>query len=109
MLPENLTAIVARNETWTGLAATEPYEAGWASEGVFFIQTEGVHPALRLQPEISPDGVNWVPIESPSDMASETTIAALRLQNFAGWLRLTIAGATAAEPATVLIHLALKG
>ncbi len=102
-------SVLERRVSVTDTYSTYPFEAGWASEGVFFIQTEGVHPALRLQPEISPDGVNWVPIESPSDMASETTIAALRLQNFAGWLRLTIAGATAAEPAIVLIHLALKG
>lgn len=102
-------SVLERRVSVTDTYSTYPFEAGWASEGVFFIQTEGVHPALRLQPEISPDGVNWVPIELPSDMASETTIAALRLQNFAGWLRLTIAGATAAEPAIVLIHLALKG
>lgn len=89
--------------------STYPFETGWASEGVFFVQIEGAHPPLRLQPEISPDGINWVPIEGASDMPSDATIAALRLRNFAGWLRLTIAGATAAEPAMLLIHLALKG
>ena len=102
-------SVLERRVSVTDTYSTYPFEAGWASEGVFFIQTEGAHPPLRLQPEISPDGINWVPIESASDMPSETSIAALRLQNFAGWLRLTIAGATVAEPATVLIHLALKG
>ena len=38
MLPENITAIVARNERWTGEAASEPYEAGWAREAVIFVR-----------------------------------------------------------------------
>ncbi len=29
MLPENLTAVVARNESWAAESATEPYEAGF--------------------------------------------------------------------------------
>ena len=102
-------SVLERRVSVTGPHSTFPFETGWASEGVFFIQTEGVHPPLRLQPEISPDGINWVPIESASDMPSGISIAALRLKNFAGWLRLTVVGATQAEPATVLIHLALKG
>lgn len=102
-------SVVERRVSIADVYSSYPFEAGWASEGVFFIQTEGAHPPLQLQPEISPDGVNWVPIESASAMPSATSIAAVRLRNFAGWLRLTIAGASAAEPATVLIHLALKG
>lgn len=89
--------------------STYPFEAGWASEAVFFIQTEGPHPTLRLQPEISPDGANWTPMETASVLAVDTSIRALRLQNFGGWLRLTIEGATDSEPAIVLVHLALKG
>ena len=38
MLPENLTAVVARNESWTGASATEPYEAGWAKEAIVFVR-----------------------------------------------------------------------
>ena len=89
--------------------STYPFEAGWAGEAVFFIQTEGPHPALRLQPEISPDGVNWTPMETASEFATDASIRALRLQNFGGWLRLTIEGATDSDPATILVHLALKG
>ena len=62
MLPENLTAIVARNETWTGLAATEPYEAGWAREAIVFVRAlkapKGPLPTARI--EISADGMHWV-------------------------------------------------
>lgn len=102
-------SVVERRVSVNDSYSSYPFEAGWASEGVFFIQTEGEHPPLQLQPEISPDGINWVPIESASVMPSKTSIAAVRVQNFAGWLRLSITGASAAEPATVLIHLALKG
>jgi hypothetical protein len=33
----------------------------------------------------------------------------LQLRHFGSWIRLTITGATTTNPATVLIHLALKG
>ena len=38
MLRESQTAVVARNERWSGKAATEPYEAGWAREAVIFVR-----------------------------------------------------------------------
>ena len=52
------SAIVARNETWSGNAATEPYEAGWAKEAIIFVRSlktpQGPHCTARV--EISPDG-----------------------------------------------------
>ena len=102
-------SVLERRVPVSGPHSTHPFEAGWASEGVFFVQTEGPHPPLRLQPEISPDGIVWIPIELAGDMPAGSSVTALRLQNFAGWLRLTVTGATADQPATLLIHLALKG
>lgn len=102
-------SVLDRRIVITDTHSTYPFEGGWAGKAAFFIQTEGAHPALQLQPEISPDGINWVPIESASEMPSGARIAVVDLENFAGWLRLTVTGATIAEPATVLIHLALKG
>ena len=62
MLRESQTAVVARNETWSGAVATEPYEAGWASEAVIFVRAledaEGAPGEARV--EISPDGMRWV-------------------------------------------------
>jgi len=103
------SSVLERRVPISGTHSTFPFEAGWASEAVLFVQTEGPHPALRLQPEFSPDGVNWIDLEAASEMAADMPIAALRLQNFGGWLRLTITGATVAAPATILVHLALKG
>ena len=75
MLPENITAVVARNERWTGEAATEPYEAGWAREAVIFVRAlkapEGAPPLARV--EISPDGMRWVPEGTEAPMPSEGT------------------------------------
>ena len=63
MLPENLTAVVARNETWTGESSTEPYEAGWAKEAIVFVRAlrdpKGKLPKARV--EISADGMHWAP------------------------------------------------
>ena len=59
MLPENLTAVVARNESWTAESATEPYEAGWAREAIVFVRAlkapKGPLPTARI--EISADGM----------------------------------------------------
>ena len=37
-LRRSYTAVVERNREWRGLFATEPYEAAWASEAIFFIR-----------------------------------------------------------------------
>lgn len=92
-----------------GAHTTHPYEAGWAGEAVFFIQVEGTHPELSVQAQISPDGLHWVDRGSPCVLSAQEEIAAIDLSNFGGWLRLAIAGATAEQSATVLVHLALKG
>ena len=33
------TAVLERNVVWAGSFETEPYEAAWASEAVFFVRT----------------------------------------------------------------------
>jgi len=103
------TSVLERRLPISDTHHTHPYEAGWASEAVLFVQTEGAHPPLRLQPEMSPDGLVWVPLQPATAMTAEQSVAGLQLRHFGGWIRLTITGPTAANPATVLIHLALKG
>ena len=103
------TSVIERRLQIGAAHTTHPYEAGWAGEAVFFVQVEGDHPALSVQAQISPDGLLWVDRGSPRVIAASTRIAAIELENFGGWLRLAIAGATPDQPATVLVHLALKG
>src|SRR5262245_39755645 len=110
MLPENITAIVARNERWSGEAATEPYEAGWAREAIIFVRAlkapTGEQPTARV--EISPDGMHWIPEGSEIIMPGKKDgMAVARLRHFGNWLRVTASFAPNTE-STVLITLHLK-
>lgn len=110
MLPENTTAVIARNERWSGDAASEPYEAGWAHEAVFFIRAikEPIGPAPKGRVEISPDGMHWVHEGTEFTMPSERDgIAVARLRGFGNWLRVAAQFEDGAE-CTVLVTLHLK-
>ena len=91
MLPENFTAIVARNERWSGKAATEPYEAGWAREVVIFVRAlqAPTGPQPKAYVEISPDGMHWLREGTAIDMPTEADgLAFARVKHFGNWLRL---------------------
>jgi len=103
------TSVLARRVRIDGDFATLPYEAGWASEAVFFVQAEGEHPDLTLAAEVSPDGITWVPRGVPAVLPSAEGIAEVPLANFGNWLRLTVTGATTEAGARLLIHVNLKG
>jgi hypothetical protein len=103
------TSVIERRLEISAVHTTHPYEAGWAGEAVFFIQVEGRHPELSIQAQISPDGLHWVDRGGSRVMSAQEEIAAIDLVNFGGWLRLAISGATPEQPATVLVHLAMKG
>ena len=110
MLPENITAIPARNERWSGEAATEPYEAGWAHEAVVFVRAlkdpKGVQPKARV--EISPDGMRWMPEGAEAPMpAAKDDMAVFRVRHFGNWLRVAADFAPGSE-STVLVTLHLK-
>ena len=112
MMRESASAIVARNETWSGHGASEPYEAGWASEAIVFVRAlkpptlTGQTAEARV--EISPDGIRWVaegtrlPLPSALD---ETTFA--RVSHFGNWLRVS-ADLEPGSEITVLVTLQLK-
>ena len=60
------TAVVERNQLWEGDFVTEPYEAGWSHEAIFFVRMLRVEAAnsssliaVELQVQISPDGIHW--------------------------------------------------
>lgn len=110
MLPENITAVVARNETWTGRAASEPYEAGWAREAVIFLRAlkepKGTQPIARV--EISPDGMHWVAEGSEAAMPSgREEIAVMRVAHFGNWLRVAADFENGSEN-TILVTVHLK-
>lgn len=110
MLPENLTAVVARNETWTGASATEPYEAGWAKEAIVFVRAlkppKGALPKARI--EISADGLHWCAEGSEFDLpAARDAVTFQRVSHFGNFLRVAATMPDDAE-IVVLVTLHLK-
>jgi hypothetical protein len=110
MLPENLTAIVARNETWSGESATEPYEAGWAREAIVFVRAlkppKGALPKARI--EISADGMHWCPEGSEFALPeTQDAVSFQRLGHFGNFIRVTASLPAGAE-IVVLVTLHLK-
>lgn len=110
MLPENITSVVSRNETWSGTASSEPHEAGWAREAVIFVRAlkepRGQQPSVRV--EISPDGMRWVAEGTEAAMPSVCDgIAVMRVAHFGNWLRITADFANGCET-VVLVTLHLK-
>lgn len=103
------TSVLARRVTIDGDYATLPYEAGWASEVVIFVQVEGQHPDLTLTTETSPDGITWIRRGAAVPLASTEAIAEIQATNFGNWLRVVVAGASEAATARILIHLVGKG
>ncbi|MEO7235110.1 MAG: DUF6385 domain-containing protein [Lapillicoccus sp.] len=103
------TSVLARRVRIDGDFATLPYEAGWANEAVFFIQTEGEHPELEIAVEISPDGIHWLRRGRPVAIGVEDAIAEIPVTTFGNWLRVTVHGSTSETASRVLIHVNLKG
>jgi hypothetical protein len=91
MLRESVTYVVARHETWQGTCATEPVEAGWATEAIFFVRAletpAGGLPKIRAQ--ISADGMRWAEDGTVAAMPAEKdSLEVLRVRHFGNWLRL---------------------
>ncbi len=110
MLRESVTYVIARNETWSGAAATEPVEAGWAGEAVFFVRALSAPqgPTAPLKAQISPDGMRWVDegTQAPFPTAADD-IQVLRVAHFGNWLRLK-ADLPESSQCTVLVTVHLK-
>ncbi len=110
MLPENITAILTRNETWSGAAASEPCECGWAREAVLYIRAlkEPIGPQPKARIEMSPDGIHWLP--EGTDFAMPTgkdALAMARIRHFGNFLRVA-ADFAEGSSCTVLATLHLK-
>lgn len=91
MLRESVTYVIAREEAWQGPSVTEPVEAGWATEAVFFLRSmeaaNGELPQVRAQ--ISPDGMRWVDEGAAVAMPrNKDDLEFLRVRHFGNWLRL---------------------
>ncbi|HET7265679.1 MAG TPA: hypothetical protein VFL28_13525 [bacterium] len=110
MIHRGHTAVVERNVRWAGAFSTEPYEAAWASEAIFFVRTLEpgtlrTEAAARVQ--ISPDGMRWADEGTAVPLRAGLGVTFGRVSHFGGWLRL--AGELGpGEALTVIVYLVLK-
>lgn len=110
MMRRSFTAVIEQNGTFVGNFATEPYEAGWATEARWFVLAHELAAGTRLEmtPEISPDGLRWCAEGTPPLVVTEPGLHSLPLREFGNWLRLRV-GLMGQDPrAKVQVHLALK-
>jgi hypothetical protein len=92
MIRESYTAVVARGDRWSGEFATEPHEAAWASEAIFFLrglEISGDLAGAAARVQISADGLHWAD-EGSSVMLPKRIgeVRFCRIGHFGGWLRL---------------------
>ena len=91
-LQRSHTTTLARNEVWQGEALTEPYEAGWAHEAIFFVralEARGTLAGASAQVQLSPDGIHWVDEGTSFDLpAVAGAVTFGRVARFGGYLRL---------------------
>ena len=111
-MQQSLTAAIERNTIFEADFATEPYEAGWASEARWFVRVtemKGTGAELALHPQVSPDGLFWCDEGRPPLVVQGPGLYSFPLRDFGGWLRLR--GEVRGEGASfkVVISLALKG
>ncbi len=111
------TAVVERNQRWEGDFATEPYEAGWSHEAIFFVRILRAEAAnssslidVELKVQVSPDGIHWCDEGSRLNfVVQQHTLekpSFVRVSHYGGWLRL--AGTAKNGRVWALVHLALK-
>lgn len=107
---ESQTFVLERNVDWAGEFATEPWEAGWATEAIFFVRvlsSEGDIGLSTASVQLSPDGMHWCDEGTTMMLPSEAGVVCCRVRHFGGWLRL--AGSVAAGARLrVIAYLALK-
>jgi len=87
---EGITAVVARGDTWSGLAASEPYETAWASEAIIFLRSlsaVGSPEEARAWVQISPDGLHWIDEGSYMPVPRVGEVVSARIRNFGTYLR----------------------
>lgn len=109
-MKQSHTTVLERNTEWKGQFETEPYEAGWANEAIFFarvLEASAEYIDADAQVEISPDGIHWANEWSTLSIDAEGGTTYCRVSHFGNWLRLT-GELPEGESVKVLVYLVLK-
>src|SRR5262245_16594881 len=113
MLAHRTTAIVARNDLWSGQSASEPYECGWAREAIVWIRAmdkpKGDVSKVKVRVQISPDGIRW--LDEGTGFAlpgAEGAVTWTKVREFGNWLRV-VAQLPQGRSLKVLVTITAKG
>ena len=109
MIRRSFTAVLERNVSFTADFATEPYEAGWATEARWFVHVLEMRGVLHVTPQISPDGLTWCDEGHLGARIEDAGLYSFPLRDFGHWLRVTGWLSGENHSAKVVIYLALKG
>lgn len=84
------TAVLERDLTVTQDFDTEPYEAGWAIEGRWFVQVLAASgdAAVEFRTQISADGLVWCDLDDATYVVAEEGVVSWPVRQFGQWLRL---------------------
>jgi len=97
-----------KDRTFNRSFETEPWECGWASEGLWLLKVSDLTGTLEVTSEVSPDGSDWGPSQY-SLTIFENGLHSLAARDLGPWTRLraTLSG----EHASVhlFLYLSLKG
>lgn len=106
---ESYTAAIERNVVCGKDFSSEPYEAAWADEAIFFIRILDPRPegTFKFAADISPDGMRWCAEGAQCEIAEGADLGFIRVKHFGGWLRIRRIDAAAPEP-KVIVYLNLK-
>jgi hypothetical protein len=91
---------------------TEPYEVGWATEAILFVDLREMSASgakVLAVVQISADGINWVDEGTRLGPLVEDGVAFARLSHFGGWFRARFEVVGATSPVTLTVQLVLKG
>jgi hypothetical protein len=104
------TVVLERLKDFTGNFETEPYEAGWAREAIFFLRIHSISEGTILQAsaQISVDGIEWMDEGSEFDAIDASGSYFLKVTHFGGWLRLRVSVTGVAPELRATVQLVLK-
>lgn len=104
------TVVLERMKEYDQGFNTEPYEAGWASEAMFFIRVHEMAAGVKMQSavQVSVDGIDWIDEGSSFPPIIAPGSYFLRVKHFGGWLRLRNQITGKAPRIKTTVHLVLK-
>jgi hypothetical protein len=104
------TSVTDLRESYGETFETFPFEAGWASEAIYFVTAESETPVgtqVSLRVQLSPDGVRWVDEGTTIEVNGPSSTFA-RVTHFGGFLRLVGEARGERPECTLTVRLALK-